>query len=80
MTGTERTTAERRKGRQDDGRREGKQRRIARGANKERREGRMKGKARGGDAGRMDGRTSRQGRKGGRTRTKRATAERREGR
>ena len=40
----------------------------------------MKGKARGGDAGRMDGRTSRQGIEGGRTRAKRATAERREGR
>ena len=61
------------------GGREGKQRRIASGANKERGEGRMKGKARGGDAGIMDGRAIRQGRKGGRTRTKRATAERREG-
>ena len=51
--GTERTTAERRKGRQYDGRREGEQRRKATGAQKERREGRRKGKARGGDARRM---------------------------
>ena len=78
--GTERATAGRIEERHNNGRKEGRQRRRARGAHKYRRKGWRKGKARGGNASIMDGRTGRQGRKGEGTGTEQATADRREAR